>query len=324
MTDQPVKRRRRRWSWRRTAWVLVCAAVLVVVALIALPDLLPDTAVRRQVTAILTERLGRPVTVESARLAWGDGLTATGVRIGRREGDGHLATADRLTVQLGPLDAARSAAGRNVPLKAVRVEGLELWLILDAQGRLNVEDLAGSKTLKINSIQVSGATVHFENRRVGRHLTLRNAHASLGELTSTGHGYISFSADLGEPAASHTVRSQDPYRARRGEDTASETNKPGHLVLTANLDRLEFGDEANVPGSLKAEWTDVGWPEVAAVMELWPPLAGIFSRTSGRMSASAGEGGGGESDVGTRQPFAQAGSLSGGVEGELVFRAGEP
>jgi len=285
MTDEPVKRRRRRWSWRRTAWVLVCAAALVVVTLIALPDLLPDTAVRRQVTAILTERLGRPVTVESAHLAWGDGLTATGVRIGRREGDGHLATADRLTVQLGPLDAARSAAGRDVPLKAVRVEGLELWLTLDAQGRLNVEDLAGREHLKINSIQVSGATVHFENRRVGQHLTLRNVHASLGELASTGHGYISFSADLGEPAAGHTAR---PYRPilGRGGDTASETNKPGHLVLTANLDRLEFGDEANVPGSFKAEWTNVGWPEVAAVAELWPPLAGIFSRTSGRMSAS--------------------------------------
>ncbi len=286
MTDKRVKQRRRRWSWKRTAWVLVCAAALVVVTLIALPDLLPDTAVRRQVTAILTERLGRPVTVESAHLAWGDGLTATGVRIGRREGDGHLATADRLTVQLGPLDAARSAAGRDVPLKAVRVEGLQLWLILDARGRLNVEDLAGREHLKINSVQVSGATVHFENRRVGRRLTLRNVHTSLGELASTGHGYISLSADLGEPAAGHTVRSQDPYRARRGGDPASETNKPGHLVLTANLDRLEFGDEANVPGSFKAEWTDVGWPEVAAVAELSPPLAGIFSRTSGRMSAS--------------------------------------
>ncbi len=297
MAEPAAKPKRRRWSWKWTAWVLVCAAALAVVTLIVLPDLLPDTAVRRQVAAILTERLGRPVTVESAHLAWGEGLTATGVRIGRREGDGHLATADRLTVQLGPLDTARSAAGRDVPLKAVRVEGLELWLVLDAQGRLNVEDLAGSKPLKINSIQVSGATVHFENRRVGRRLTLRNVHASLGKLASTGvrrartshqlqrpavptfadearigHGYISFSADLGEPAP--------------GREPASETDKSGHLVVTANLDRFEFGGEANGPCSCKAEWTDIDWPEVAAVAELWPPLIGIFSRTSGRMSAS--------------------------------------
>ncbi|KPK49204.1 MAG: hypothetical protein AMK72_05090 [Planctomycetes bacterium SM23_25] len=291
MTDPPVQRRRHRWSWKRTIGLLACAAALVVVTLIALPDLLPDATVRRQVTAILAEHLGRPVTVESARLTWGDGLTATGVRIGRRQGEGHLATADRLTIQLDPLDAARAAAGGNVPLRAVRIEGLELWLTLDTDGRLNVDDLAHREPpLKIHSVQVSGASVHFENRRVGRHLTLRNVYASLGELTSTGHGYISVSADLGEPADA-------------GEP-ASETGKPGHLVLTANLDRLDFGPKANVPGSLKAEWTDIGWPDVAAAAELGPRLAAVFSRTSGRMSASFGR------DAWTAEGAVQAADLT--------------
>jgi len=271
MTDTNVEQRRR-WSWKRTAWLVACAAALVVVTLVVLPGLLPDATVRRQLTAILTEHLGRPVTVDSARLTWGDGLVATGLRIGRRQGDGHLATADRLTVRLSPLDAARSAAGGDAPLEAVRIEGLELWLILDAEGRLNVEDLAGREPVKINSVQASDATIHFENRRAGRSLTFRNVHASLGELASTGHGYVSLSADLGGPAGD-------------GEKAAG-TAKPGHLVLTANLDRLDFGSTATVPGSFKAEWTDIGWPDVAAAAELGPPLAGIFSRTSGRMSAS--------------------------------------
>jgi len=273
MTDTNGERRRR-WSWKRTVWLVACAVALVVVTLVALPGLLPDATVRQQLTAILTEHLGRPVTVDSARLTWGDGLVATGLRIGRRHGDGHLATADRLTVRLDVLNAARAAAGHDVPLKAVRIEGLELWLILDAEGRLNVEDLAGREPVKINSVQASDATIHFENRRAGRSLTFQNVHASLGELASTGHGYVSLSADLGGPAGD-------------GEE-ASETAKPGHLVLTANLDRLDFGSKANVPGSFKAEWTDIAWPDVAAVAELGPRLAGIFSRTSGRMSASFG------------------------------------
>jgi len=270
MTDTSIEQRRR-WSWKRTAWLVACAAALVVVTLIALPGLLPEGTVRRQVAAILAEHLGRPVMVDSARLTWGEGLTATGVKIRRRQGDGYLAVADRLTVRLDPLDAARAAAGRDVPLQAVRVEGLELWLTLDAEGRLNVADLADRadrKPLKINALQVSGASVHFENRRVGQSLTLHNAHASLGELASTGRGYVSLSADLGEPAT-------DP-------EAAAETAKPRDIVLTANLDRLALG----VPGSLKAEWTDIRWPEVAAIAELRPPLARAFSRTSGRMSAS--------------------------------------
>lgn len=266
-----AERKRRRWSWKRTVGILVCLAALVVVTLVALPGLLPDAAVRRQVEAILADRLGRPVTVESARLAWDEGLTATGLRIGQREGDQPLATASRVTVRFGLLDAAKSVVGRDVPLKHVRIEGLELWLVLDAEQRLNVDDLL-REPARIRAVQVSDATVHVENRHAGRRLTLRHLHATLGELASTRQGYLSLSADLGDGAAGQGAE------------------RPGHVVVTANLERLRFGGTQPVPATFKAEWTDIPWSQVAAVAGLEPRWVGALARTSGRMSASVGRG----------------------------------
>ena len=260
-----------RWSWKRTVGILVCLTALVVVTLVALPGLLPDAAVRSQVEAILAQRLGRPVTVESAHLAWDEGLTATGLRIGQREGDQPLATAKRVTVRFGPLDAAKSAVGRDVPLRHIRVEGLKLWLVLDAENRLNIDDLL-RQPARIRAVQVSDATVHVENRPAGQRLTLRRVNATLGELASTRQGYLSLSADLGNDAA--------------GQDA----QRPGHFVVTANLERLRFGGTQPVPATFKAEWTDIPWPQVAAVAGLEPRWVGALAHTSGRMSASVGHG----------------------------------
>ena len=61
---------RRRWSGKRTIWLLAGLLVLAVVAVIFLPELLPGAAVRREVQAALEERLGRPVSIDSASFHW--------------------------------------------------------------------------------------------------------------------------------------------------------------------------------------------------------------------------------------------------------------
>ena len=266
--DAPQKSRPRRWTRKRTAWLIVGAAAVVVAAVVALPELLPQAALRREVTAVLQRQLGRPVTIESASFRWGNGLRINGLRVGRggEEGETPLATARRLTIRFDPLDAAQSLGGSDMPLESVRAEGLELWLILDREGRLNVEDLSrGGERKDIRNIQVSDARVHFENRRDGQSVTLENVNASLGELLSNGRGYASLSADLA------------------GEE-------PGHFIVTANLDRLDLGGKTPPAGSLKAEWTNLAWPEVCAMATQDPDLARRLSRTSGRMSATFGHG----------------------------------
>ena len=290
-SETPTSRARLfKWLAVLVAAVLVAAAVAVVF----LPDLLPSEAVRREVAAMLSERLGRPVTVGSARLDWREGLTATGVRIGRRDGEGLLARADRLTVVFGPLEVARAAAGRDARVETLRFDGLELWLVLDEDGRWNVADLLEGKPMDVGMVQVGGARVHFLNRRTGGRLDFESVHASVGELASTGHGYVSLSADLCPEAgaAAEAVAYHRPSPSRDGKGAAAPVAPPrcGHVVVTANLDRLHVGPDETPVGSMKAEWSHLPWPRLWAAVAPDSALAGALRETSGRMSATVGQG----------------------------------
>ena len=284
---------RRRWSWARTAWLLAAALVALGVAAAFLPDLLPESAVRQRVAEALSKTFGRPVTVTSARLAWDEGLTARGVEIGRRDGRGLLARADRLTVRFGPLEAAGAVAGRDVAIDTVRFDGLELWLELDEAGRLNVEDLAQGEPLRARAVQVSGGRVHFTNLATGGRLDFENVHVSVGELDTTGNGYVSLSADLCrvEAGEGESAPGEDPRPGRAARPAGSSVPTAcGHVVLTANLDRLAFGPDEPPAGSLKAEWSDLPWGHIWNAVDPGSPLAGVLAATSGRMSGTFGRG----------------------------------
>ena len=254
---------RRRWSGKRTFWLLAGLLVLAVVAVIFLPELLPGAAVRREVQAALEERLGRPVSIDSASFHWGEGLTITGLRVQESHADDStlLASAKELTIQFDPLEAARSITGYSMPLDSVHLSGLELWLTVRKDGTLNVADLVGGEPVRIRSVQIADARVHITNERLGRRLTLKNVSASFGELATTGHGYVSLSGELDTPT-------------RR------------KFRVTANLNRLDFTDAEPLAGSLKAEWTDLAWPQIVGMFSADKRLAEILAATSGRMAVT--------------------------------------
>ena len=261
------KPRWRRLSWKRALWIAAGLAALAVVGILFLPLLVPERAVRRQVQEALSARLGRPVTMDSAVFRWGEGLRVGGLRIdqGGAHGNAALMTARQVTVRFDPLEVARTLSGGQMPLESVRMEGLELWLILAKDGTWNFEDLFAGEPVKCRSIQVADGIVHVENQIVGRTITLGGVHASLGELASTGQGYINLSAE--PPGA-----------------------KPSHVLVTANLNSLDLARRDKLAGSFKAEWTDVAWPEIVAATAPESPLARLFTCTSGRMSATFGRG----------------------------------
>ncbi|MBE3068657.1 MAG: hypothetical protein IMZ66_00315, partial [Planctomycetes bacterium] len=266
--DATRKPTSRRWSWKRTVALIVFVVLAAVATLVAVPALLPEAVLRREVEAALSAQLGRPVTIDGATFRWSRGLHATGVRVGRRgeEGETPLATIRSLAIRFDPLDAAPSLAGGDLPLESVRIEGLELWLVLDREGRTNVQDLAERKPLEVHSIQVTDARIHVENRRLGQSVTVENVNASVGQLAGSGHGYVSVSAELA------------------GE-------RPGRFVVTANLDRLEFGGEKPPVASIKADWTDLAWPALCAMITDDADLAARLGRTSGHMTVNFDRGG---------------------------------
>ncbi|MGB2830831.1 MAG: hypothetical protein WBD75_10875, partial [Phycisphaerae bacterium] len=268
--QKPTPRR-----WRRVLLIAAGAAAFLSAAILLLPMLLPESAIRRQVEAALSDRLGgRRVTVASAGFRWGEGLRVTGLEVGRRPGepgpDALFARADRLLVRFSPLDAARAASGGDVPLDALRVEGLELWLVLDDKGRWNASDLAGpgAPGLRARSIQVTDASIHVENRTLGRSVTLVGVRGSLGELATTGQGYVTMTAQVPAPD---------------GADA-------GRLAVTAGTNTTDLSRPDALAGSLKVEWQDVVWSEALGMVLADPRLRGLMSRTTGRLSASFGGG----------------------------------
>ncbi|MCX5648749.1 MAG: hypothetical protein NTX40_06605 [Planctomycetota bacterium] len=268
--EKPTRRRR---TWRTILLVAGALVALLAAGVILLPMLLPESAMCRQVEAALSERLGgRPVTVESAGFRWGEGLRVTGLKVGRRDGGPEtlLARADRLLVRFSPLDVARAAAGGDVPIETLRVEGLEIWLVLERDGRWNTSDLAGpgAPGLHARSIQVTDGTIHVENRALGRSVTLAGVRGSIGELATTGQGYVTMAAQVPAPDGSDA----------------------GRLSITASTNSVDFSRSDALAGSLKVEWQDVVWSEALGMVLADPRLRGLMSRTTGRLSASFGGG----------------------------------
>lgn len=257
----------RRHLWRA---LLIAAAALVTLAalgVVFLPLLLPASAVRRQVEGLLSERLGRRVTIESAGFRWFEGLRCTGLQVARRGGNGEglFARADSLTVGLGLLDAARAAWGSNVPMDVVRIKGLEVWLVRDDQGRWNAGDLAGGEPLRARSIQITDASVHVENQALDRSVTLTGVNGSIGELITTGQGYVRLAAEVPGPT-------------------------PGRVVVTASTNTLDPARRDAMVGSLKADWSGVAWSEALGMVWADRAVQNLVRRTSGRLSATFGNG----------------------------------
>ncbi len=300
-TDRPKPRRHR----LRTVLLLVGLVLLAVLAagVAFLPDLIPAETLRAEIESALAEELGRPVSVESARLSWVDGLVCTGLEIGAKPTDADartseptdaanpaaepdrpdpgtsepelLARAEKLVVVLGLADALAAARGEDVTLDTLRVEGLELWLVKRADGEWNVADLAAAggdepPPPRIRSLQVADARLHVLDAASGRRLTAEDIQASVGELAATGQGYVSLSA---------------------GFPDGTPDGDPGTLLVTATLSSLDpAADPATLSGALRTEWKDVDWPSVAAVAAPVPPEASALGPTSGHVTVSFGRG----------------------------------
>ncbi|HUU30677.1 MAG TPA: hypothetical protein VMY69_01095, partial [Phycisphaerae bacterium] len=124
-----------------------------------------------------------------------------------------------------------------------------------------------SGSIPARSIQITDGTVHIENRRTDRSLTLTGVHASLGQLAATGQGYVNLTADLPAGPAGR-----------------------GRIIVTANLSTLALGPWDKMAGSVKAEWNDVGWADAVAAVGGDARLAGLIGRTSGRVASAFGQG----------------------------------
>ena len=305
VTPAPLPRAGRS-LWRRLFKLAAWGLVLLVIAVAVAPSVLPSSYVAGQVAKALANKLKKPVSVESARFSWRKGLQATGIRI--EQGDpakpGALfAKADTVSVSFSPTDLPAALTGGEAPIDSLRLEGFECWIAVDDIGRAATPPAKepgkdkgkgatlGSESVHARSVQVTGGSIHVQNRRLGRTLDLADVNLTVGELATTGRGYLSLTAAL------------------PGPERVQTSDKPaGNIIVTATLNNLDFAKPEQLAGSLKAEWREMAWAETLAVFLSDADVINAVGRTSGRLSISFGrakwnvEGAVEATDIGFTQP----------------------
>jgi hypothetical protein len=283
--------------WKIAARIVAALIIAAVIVVALAPTLIPESKVRQQVTEALERQLGRPVSVDSARFGWTSGLEIRGLVIQAGDGaDAPLARANRVSAQFSFTESLAAALGGNPPMDSLRVEGLEVWLVYASDGsggpaHWNFESLPGAAATAAATgdvappphlIQVTDGIIHIHNKVLGRSLTLNNVHASMGQLETTGQGYISVAANL--PAVSPAASSAEALAK------AEASAEAGHLHMNAGLDSLDLSGQRQPSGSFHFEWSDLEWSDVAAVITDDPRLIRAAGKTTGQVSATFGHG----------------------------------
>ncbi len=135
--------RPRRWA-PFAGFLVVVLAVLYV----ALPWWLPTDWIRRQVEAQLAADLNRPVHLGAVRASWRHGIVLEQLEISERQGAPNplLARAGQICFALTPLTTAFT--GR---VQQIAVSDAEMWIVRDAEGRLNLDDLGNQRPSRLPS-----------------------------------------------------------------------------------------------------------------------------------------------------------------------------
>jgi uncharacterized protein involved in outer membrane biogenesis len=175
--------RRGRWL-RRVGYVAGALAALVLIAWVAVPPF-----VRSQAESGLSALLDRRTTVESVsfnplRLR----LTLRKLAVARREGADSLFSFDELVADISPA----SLWHRAPVLDALKVSRPHFWLLRDADGRYNIQDLVDAllstpievPRASLNNIEIESGTAVFVDRATGREHKLEGLDVAIPFLSS--------------------------------------------------------------------------------------------------------------------------------------------
>jgi hypothetical protein len=109
---------------------------VIIVILIALPHLISSHWCRRWIEDKGSEALERPIHLQRIKWRWADGLRLEGLSV---EDDPAFSDSPLLSVELAALDLDPQALLKRRLSFSLKVEGLSLRMIRDAQGQTNLE-----------------------------------------------------------------------------------------------------------------------------------------------------------------------------------------
>jgi uncharacterized protein involved in outer membrane biogenesis len=179
---------RRRRGWRLLVWSLFGIAALLLAGFLAVPPIVKQVLEQR-----LTDELARAVTVERVRFnPFRLQATIDGIAIRERGAETTL-----LTVRQLAADISLASVWRRAPvLDGLRLDGPELNLVREADGRYNIQDLIDrvvsappgpTPEFSLNNIEVMDGKLRFDDRPAGVRHAVDGLRVGIPFLSSLPH-----------------------------------------------------------------------------------------------------------------------------------------
>lgn len=179
---------RRRRGWRLLVWSLAGIAALVLAGFLAVPPIVKQVLEQR-----LSDELARAVTVEHVRFnPFRLQATIDGIAIRERGAETTL-----LTVRQLAADISLASVWRRAPvLDGLRLDGPELNLVREADGRYNIQDLIDrvvsappgpTPEFSLNNIEVMDGKLRFDDRPAGVRHAVDGLRVGIPFLSSLPH-----------------------------------------------------------------------------------------------------------------------------------------
>jgi hypothetical protein len=134
---EPEETQKKKRHWIR--WTILCFLAVVILLIVFAPSIVSTPWGNDIVRGIIADQVKRPVRMEKLEIGWFSGIEIRKLQIDRRDGTGHLVKLEKLSGVIGwwPLLAQQLRIGN------VKIEGLEVVVTRDAEGKLNIDDLIG-------------------------------------------------------------------------------------------------------------------------------------------------------------------------------------
>ncbi len=246
----------RRWSLRVFSGVLL----VISVGYLALPLWLPTGWVSRQLASQLSLDFKRPVTIGRIEVGWIKGVIIHDLTVSERPGWSNpaLVRVEQVRCAFAPLTMLFH---KRLPQIDVRTP--QLWLAIDEQGRLNIDDL--------------------DEPRPGRRLPSLSylvndlaCHVQTPEITQT------FKIDR------LTCR-LDPQTGRLRLFSKAQVDRPripggiGRLVFSAEVLVPRLRQDVRLDGEVNLEWTDLTLADLPVPLATRLPVEQVDGLSTGRL-----------------------------------------
>lgn len=236
-------RKRKRSYFKLSGLIFLLLGTTLIGLALFLPRLLDINAYRDDIIAALQQSLNRKVSFARGEfsLRLGPSFVFDSVTIKEPDGVGDFLTARRITVDLALIPLLE----KRVVLRELTLEGADVRLVRDSDGRLNIDDLLKPRPeaiqVRLKKVQVRKGTLQWRDmtiRKEGLTAGVRNLNLSLDNLSRGHKGSFKLSCELPAAAgAAATVSLSGTARLPAGAKSLMETE----LNANADIRQAEVG-----------------------------------------------------------------------------------